>query len=199
MFLLHISVQVLFIFYVFLQSTYENFRYRYDQRANPYNRGIFKNFRDVFCTSIPASKNNFRAKIPIEPAITSRRISGGYTSPNIRKPVSDIEMGRKPAWNEAIGEADENAGSINNHDNLDKHGDSADVVSPDLSRMLPPEGLEGRSISHHRRSSWGRGNDSWEASNETLASSFGESKRVSGNSNRNLTGENQQAQTNFKA
>lgn len=153
---------------------------------------------EVFCTSIPPSKNNFRAKIPKEPAITSRRISGGFTSPNIRKPVSDIEMGRKLAWGEAVREADGSEGRTNNDDNVDKLGGSADHVTADLSRILPPEGMEGRSISHHRRSSWGIKSGSWDISSETFASAVGASKQVPGSSNGNLTRENQQVQTNLK-
>lgn len=179
------------------QSTYENFRNRYDERVNPYNKGVIKNFMEVFCTSIPPSKNNFRAKIPKEPAITSRRISGGFTSPNIRKPVSDIEMGRKLAWGD-VREADGSEGRTNNDDNVDKLGGSADHVTADLSRILPPEGMEGRSISHHRRSSWGIKSGSWDISSETFASAVGASKQVPGSSNGNLTRENQQVQTNLK-
>ncbi|KAH9705530.1 putative protein S-acyltransferase 5 [Citrus sinensis] len=180
------------------QSTYENFRNRYDEHVNPYNKGVIKNFMEVFCTSIPTSKNNFRAKIPKEPAITSRRISGGFTSPNIRKPVSDIEMGRKLAWGEAVREADGSEGRTNNDDNVDKLGGSADHVTADLSRILPPEGMEGRSISHHRRSSWGIKSGSWDISSETFASAVEASKQVPGSSNGNLTRENQQVQTNLK-
>lgn len=179
------------------QSTYENFRNRYDERVNPYNKGVIKNFMEVFCTSIPPSKNNFRAKIPKEPAITSRRISGGFTSPNIRKPVSDIEMGRKLAWGD-VREADGSEGRTNNDDNVDKLGGSANHVTADLSRILPPEGMEGRSISHHRRSSWGIKSGSWDISSETFASAVGASKQVPGSSNGNLTRENQQVQTNLK-
>lgn len=186
------------LFYVLWQSTYENFRYRYDRHANPYNKGIIENFKEVFFTSIPPSKNNFRAKIFKEPAIQSRRVSSGFVSPNIRKPVTatDIEMGRKPVWEEGVeGESDDNGRRDNNADGLHKLGGSADI-SPDLSRILPPDSIEGRGISHPRRSSWGRKSGSWEISPESLASSIGESKRVT--DGRNLTGETQQSQTNFK-
>ncbi|KAL5791553.1 hypothetical protein ACOSP7_000147 [Xanthoceras sorbifolium] len=181
------------------QSTYENFRYRYDLRDNPYNKGVIENFMEVFCTRIPPSKNNFRAKIPKEPAIQSRRITDGYVSPTLRKPVTDIEMGRKPVWAEAVGDADDHEGIVRNDNSLDKHGGSAEL-SPDLSRILPPdpESTEGRSISHPRRSSWGRKSGSWDISPEVIASAVGESKRLTGGSNGNLTSETQQSKTNFK-
>lgn len=31
-----------------LQTTYENFRYRYDRRANPYNKGVMQNLGRSF-------------------------------------------------------------------------------------------------------------------------------------------------------
>ncbi|XP_031277291.1 probable protein S-acyltransferase 7 [Pistacia vera] len=169
------------------QSTYENFRYRYDRHANPYNKGIIENFKEAFFTSIPPSKNNFRAKIFKEPAIQSRRVSSGFVSPNIRKPVTaaDIEMGRKPVWEESVeGESDDNGRRDNNADGLHKLGGSADI-SPDLSRILPPDSIEGRGITHPRRSSWGRKSGSWEISPESLASAIGESKRVTDGRNGN--------------
>ncbi|KAE8657161.1 DHHC-type zinc finger family protein isoform 2 [Hibiscus syriacus] len=54
------------VFHLYListnQSTYENFRYRYDCHENTYNKGIIKNFMEVFCTCIPPLKINLRAK-----------------------------------------------------------------------------------------------------------------------------------------
>ncbi|XP_039000472.1 probable protein S-acyltransferase 3 [Hibiscus syriacus] len=43
------------------QTTYESFRYRYDRKANPFNKGILRNFRSVLLSRIPPSLNNFRA------------------------------------------------------------------------------------------------------------------------------------------
>ncbi|KAF2322931.1 hypothetical protein GH714_032142 [Hevea brasiliensis] len=66
-------------------TTYENFRYRYDWRANPYNKGVVENFREIFCSSIPLSKNDFRVKVPREPALPTRPIGGGFMSPAMGK------------------------------------------------------------------------------------------------------------------
>ncbi|KAJ0112237.1 hypothetical protein Patl1_03081 [Pistacia atlantica] len=74
------------------QTTYENFRYRYDRRINPYNKGVMGNFKEIFFSSIPSSKNNFRAKVPREPGLTVRPVGGGFMSPNMGKAVDDIEM-----------------------------------------------------------------------------------------------------------
>lgn len=43
------------------QTTYENFRYRAESRANVYDRGCLNNFLEVFCTKVKPSRNNFRA------------------------------------------------------------------------------------------------------------------------------------------
>ncbi|KAL0337862.1 UNVERIFIED_CONTAM: putative protein S-acyltransferase 4 [Sesamum calycinum] len=42
-------------------TTYENFRYRYDKKENPYNKGVIKNFQEVFFSKIPHSLHDFRA------------------------------------------------------------------------------------------------------------------------------------------
>ncbi|CAI5508332.1 unnamed protein product [Closterium sp. Naga37s-1] len=46
------------------QTTYENFRYRYDKKANPNNRGIMRNVYEALCSPIPPSRNHFRADLP---------------------------------------------------------------------------------------------------------------------------------------
>ncbi|XVF56337.1 hypothetical protein PTKIN_Ptkin06aG0111500 [Pterospermum kingtungense] len=43
------------------QTTYENFRYRYDEKENPFNKGILSNFREIFLSKLPASMIKFRA------------------------------------------------------------------------------------------------------------------------------------------
>ncbi|XP_010550748.1 PREDICTED: probable protein S-acyltransferase 5 [Tarenaya hassleriana] len=120
------------------QSTYENFRYRYDRQENPFNKGILRNFLEVFCSSVPPRKNNFRAKITNEP----RTMNGALSSPSFEKAVHDIEMGRKPVWHETVEEE---------LDIPNKDGETA-VVSQGFSRIIPPEG---RGIMHSRESSSG--------------------------------------------
>lgn len=76
------------------QTTYENFRYRYDKKENPYNRGMISNFKEVFFSRIPPSMNDFRA-IVLEDEVmvmepTSQNFMGGVTS---SKEKIDIEMG----------------------------------------------------------------------------------------------------------
>ncbi|XP_073288158.1 protein S-acyltransferase 8-like isoform X1 [Primulina huaijiensis] len=49
------------------QTTYENFRYRADNRINVYDRCCLNNFLEVFCTKVKPSKNNFLAFVQEEP------------------------------------------------------------------------------------------------------------------------------------
>lgn len=48
------------------QTTYENFRYRSDNRINVYNRGCSNNFLETFCSKVKPSRNDFRAFIKEE-------------------------------------------------------------------------------------------------------------------------------------
>ncbi|TVU34596.1 hypothetical protein EJB05_16433 [Eragrostis curvula] len=150
------------VFHLYLmstnQTTYENFRYRYDQRANPYNRGVVENIKEIFFTPIPPSKNNFRARVPQEQGLRPRS-TNGFMSPNMGRAVGDIEMGRKPvAWDEprmAAEIGDLGAGLSNLLEDKDGRFRSA---SPDLSRdALAVGGLEeqGSSVLNPGRTSWG--------------------------------------------
>ncbi|KAI9079500.1 hypothetical protein K1719_038582 [Acacia pycnantha] len=88
------------------QTTYENIRYRYDQHDNPYHKGTLGNFKEVFCSRIPPSKNKFRSKIPIEPLAPSKRMGLESVSSLMRKPAGHSDLGR-PDYNEAGNEEGE--------------------------------------------------------------------------------------------
>ncbi|OAY76678.1 putative protein S-acyltransferase 7 [Ananas comosus] len=78
------------------QTTYENFRYRYDGKNNPYNRGLVQNIRETFVSEIPSSKNDFRAKVKEDSAaFTSSHSMGRVLSPDMPKRSIDLEMGVK--------------------------------------------------------------------------------------------------------
>ncbi|XP_066351535.1 probable protein S-acyltransferase 7 [Miscanthus floridulus] len=151
------------VFHLYLmstnQTTYENFRYRYDQRANPYNRGVIENIKEIFFTTIPPSKNNFCGRVQQEHGLRPRP-TNGFMSPNMGRAVGDIEMGRKPvAWDEprmAAEIGDLGAGLSNLLEDKDGRFCSA---SPDLSRdaLAVGGGLEeqGSSAMNPGRSSWG--------------------------------------------
>lgn len=174
------------------QTTYENFRYRYDRRANPYNKGVVENFKEIFCTSIPQSKNDFRERVPREPVLPPRPGGGGFMSPNMGKAVEDIEMGRKTVWGDMGAGGDHYEGQVNSNDRLNVKDGELGEVSPDI-RTTVDETVDRAGI-HPRRSSWGRKSGSWEMSPEVLAlaARVGEPNRMGGSSSGGLTNENQQ-------
>ncbi|GBG62954.1 hypothetical protein CBR_g34654 [Chara braunii] len=61
------------------QTTYENFRHRFESQGNPFTQGCLANFKEVFCTPIDPSKNKFRAFVTVSGplAASSARLSGG--------------------------------------------------------------------------------------------------------------------------
>lgn len=76
------------------QTTYENIRYHYGRRTNPYNLGVGRNFVDVLFSRVPSSKHNFRAKVKDDSsAFTSSLSMGRVLSPP--KMSVDLEMGMK--------------------------------------------------------------------------------------------------------
>lgn len=162
-----------------LQSTYENFRYRYDRRDNPYNKGVVQNFMEIFCSSMPASKNKFRAKVMKEPALQPSVVNS-FAVQNLRshlkmeKIEDDREIGRKPGWNEALASESEYQRHYRPKDSEDKDAE-LDVASSELSRVTRSETIDGRT-----RSSWGRRSGSWDISPEVfpMASGAGDSNRI---------------------
>ncbi|XP_042052067.1 probable protein S-acyltransferase 4 [Salvia splendens] len=76
------------------QTTYENFRYRYVKKENPYNKGMISNFNEVFFSRIPPSVNDFRAIVIEDEAevmeMMDQNFMGDITS---KKEKIDIEMG----------------------------------------------------------------------------------------------------------
>ncbi|KAH6781837.1 DHHC-type zinc finger family protein [Perilla frutescens var. hirtella] len=163
------------------QTTYENFRYRYDRRGNPYNKGLLLNFKEIFCGSIPPSKNNFRAKAPKEAALQSRSVAGGFDSPNMGKAGDDIEMGRKGVWGDVGAVLDQHEGQFSDNDGLNNKSGGLGGMSPEI-RSTVDEGEGGRAGIH---SSWGRKGGNWERSPEilALASRMAEANRAVGSGN----------------
>ena len=165
-----------------MQSTYENFRYRYDQQVNPYNKGVVKNFKEVFCSIIPPSKNNFRAKVPIpkEPSGSSGRMGVDYQSPMMRKTAGDLELGRPwPIYNDVDEDGSNHKDGFTNDKELDK-GSGLSDISVDLSRILHTEGGERQVASFLRNPSWERSSRKWDINPEVMDEIHvvGESKRI---------------------
>ncbi|XP_061954162.1 probable protein S-acyltransferase 1 [Populus nigra] len=112
------------------QTTYENFRYRYDKKENPFTRGILKNFKQVFFSKIPASAINFREWVSEDDdsLMGSSDINGNF----IGKGKFDIEMGGKFGKDGAIHLPtvlqNLDYGSLN--DNLKKKGEGKAAFDP---------------------------------------------------------------------
>ena len=165
----------------FLQTTYENFRYRYDRRSNPHNKGVVNNFKETFCSAIPPSKNDFRAMVHREPPLPPRSVAGGFMSPNMGKASDDIEMGRKAVWADMGSAMSEHGGDGKDGNNERLHVKDGELgeLSPDVRTTVDEQ--SDRPSMHPRRSSWGRKSGSWDMSPEVMALAA----RVGGEQNQN--------------
>ena len=150
-----------------MQSTYENFKYRYDrQLVNPYDRGIAENFKEVFCTSIPPSKNNFRAKVPKELSDSYQGVGARSLSPMLKKPTGNVELGGVPVYNEPHEvESDPRNGFTNVE--LRKDSELANM-SQHLSMILRTQSGEGQETSYIGHSPWQRTSRKWDITPEVL-------------------------------
>lgn len=78
----------------FIQTTYENFRYRYDKKENPYNKGILGNLKEMLCSEIPLSKNDFRSIVLVDEPSTIDSMTPNIVERTMnQKEKIDIEMG----------------------------------------------------------------------------------------------------------
>ncbi|KAF5750336.1 DHHC-type zinc finger family protein putative isoform 1 [Tripterygium wilfordii] len=84
------------------QTTYENFRYRYDKKLNPYTKGLMRNIGQAFFSKIPPSMNNFRSFVEED----EHKAVGSFT-PNYGEAIVsskekiDIELAHNLADNSA--------------------------------------------------------------------------------------------------
>lgn len=86
------------VFHLYListnQTTYENFRYRYDKKENPYSKGIIENFKELSCSKIPSPLVNFRTWVTEEDDVQDESFTSdlekGFINP---KQKFDMEMG----------------------------------------------------------------------------------------------------------
>ncbi|CAI9757330.1 unnamed protein product [Fraxinus pennsylvanica] len=137
------------VFHLYLiatnQSTYENFRYRYDRLTNPYSKGVVRNFMEIFCTSIPPSKNKFRARIHKESAIPPHSVGGSFHDPDSGMAKNDVETG--------MSSESQYQGQLRLDDDMDKNSE-LNVASPGRSRSTG--------------CSWGRRSGSWDSPPDQL-------------------------------
>lgn len=148
-----------------MQTTYENFRYRYKIKMNPYNRGCFHNIAEIFCSKIPRSKHNFREKVKGDSssAFTNSTISLGHPmSPEMPKTRYDVEMGKR----QAVGAEDledlqsqidsvvglgslERCGTQPRHSNWDQKGNWSST--PDIQVLAAEFGMEDGSTTSRQK------------------------------------------------
>lgn len=77
-----------------MQTTYENFRYRYDKKENPYNKGILGNIWEIFLSKIPPSMNKFRSFVKEEDYMMAETPTSNLGESLVSsKEKIDIEMG----------------------------------------------------------------------------------------------------------
>uniref|UniRef100_A0A1D1YE44 S-acyltransferase n=1 Tax=Anthurium amnicola TaxID=1678845 RepID=A0A1D1YE44_9ARAE len=115
------------------QTTYENFRYRYDKKENPYNKGFLRNFMDLFFSKIPPSMLDFRSWV-LEESTEVGSVTPNFIGIDINMPRDkvDAEMGDK----HAIGGTMPLPGILQNldygilDDDLRKDRHEVDVVDP---------------------------------------------------------------------
>ncbi|XP_061355978.1 probable protein S-acyltransferase 1 [Gastrolobium bilobum] len=86
------------VFHLYListnQTTYENFRYRYDKKENPYTRGIVTNFKELSCSKIPSPLINFREWVTEEDDVQDESFTSDLEKGFINsKQKFDMEMG----------------------------------------------------------------------------------------------------------
>jgi palmitoyltransferase ZDHHC9/14/18 len=170
------------VFHLYLigtnQTTYENFRYRYDNKVNPYNQGCCSNFNEIFCTKIPRSKNQFRSRVPEsgpgQMGAFQKRLSIGDMQGSGGSKVPDLEQGYKATWpnaDDTVGEG----GEVEMAGGRVSTGSELGYEMKDTFDSNPVE--HGRptvsqTVSHPRRSS--RKSGSWEITPDILAMSSGE-------------------------
>ncbi|KAJ0255422.1 protein S-acyltransferase 4 [Hirschfeldia incana] len=76
------------------QTTYENFRYRYDKKENPYNKGVLGNIREIFLSKITPSMNKFRSFVKEEDYMMVETPTSNLGESLVSsKEKIDIEMG----------------------------------------------------------------------------------------------------------
>ncbi|KAL2232226.1 UNVERIFIED_CONTAM: Protein S-acyltransferase 8 [Sesamum indicum] len=147
------------------QTTYENFRYRSDNRINVYDRGCLNNFFEVFCTKVKPSRNNFRAfaqEEPQRPPIPTSRDAETEDAADDRrmKVEDDLDIG---------GDLLKISQRHNIEDiEADIHSRGSDVPHHNSSEADSVLGSDRRGPavqSETRHSSWGR-SGSWEIANE---------------------------------
>ncbi|KAL3513940.1 hypothetical protein ACH5RR_026657 [Cinchona calisaya] len=150
------------------QTTYENFRYRADNRINVYDLGCLNNFLEVFCTMVKPSRNNFRAfaqeEAPRASLPTTREAEVEVMGEDRRAKVEDdLDIG-------------DDLLKISQRRNIedieaDIRSRGSDVIHHNSSEADSVLGSDRRAPTvqaDNRHASWGRRSESWEIAPEVL-------------------------------
>ncbi|CAA2943393.1 protein S-acyltransferase 8-like [Olea europaea var. sylvestris] len=150
------------------QTTYENFRYRADNRINVYDRGCLNNFLEVFCTKVKPSKNNFRAFVQEE---TQRSTTVPIARESEAEDIGDRRM--KVEDDMDIGGDLLKISQRHNIEDIeaDIRSRGSDVPHHNSSEADSALGSDRRGPAVQPdtwHSSWGRSSGSWEIANEVV-------------------------------
>lgn len=166
--ILHFKIPLTRLLFFPFQTTYENFRYRADNRVNVYDRGCLNNFMEAFCTKVKPSRNKFRAfaqdEAPRAPLPTTREVEAEDVREDRRAKVEDdLDIGGdllKISQRHNIEDIEADIRSRGS-DVIHHNSSEADsVLSSD--RRAPAVQAD------VRHSSWGRRSESWEIAPEVL-------------------------------
>ncbi|OIW07816.1 hypothetical protein TanjilG_06155, partial [Lupinus angustifolius] len=151
------------------QTTYENFRYRSDDRINVYSRGCLNNFLEVFCTQVKPSRNNFRAFVQEEvprppPPVIAREPEQDLGGDARSKVQDDLDIGEDLLKLSKRRNIEEIYEDIQSRGSNGPPHNTSDVDSVLNSGRAPTTRSEARHSNHGR-------SGSWEIGQETLASS----------------------------
>ncbi|CAA7404470.1 unnamed protein product [Spirodela intermedia] len=154
------------------QTTYENFRYRADNRVNVHDRGCLNNFLEVFCSGIKPSRNEFRAHVQKEAPAgggAAREVEDDFAGEPRAKVEDDLELG---------GDLLKISQRLYDEETVDEFGARSSNGlrgGAAAAAILEAEfagGLEAAPPVHRpetRNSSWGRRSSSWDISPDILA------------------------------
>ncbi|XP_010250351.1 PREDICTED: protein S-acyltransferase 8-like isoform X4 [Nelumbo nucifera] len=151
-----------------VMTTYENFRYRADNRPNVYNQGCLNNFLEVFFTKTKPSRNKFRAfvqdEVPRPPTIRTQESevdeSGGVRRAKVE---DDLEIGGDLLKISQRHNFEEVAEDVRSRGSNGQHHEP---TGADFVLGSDPQAPVARPETRH--SSWGRRSGSWEISPDIL-------------------------------
>ncbi|KAG5404935.1 hypothetical protein IGI04_011054 [Brassica rapa subsp. trilocularis] len=116
------------------QTTYENFRYRSDNRINVYDRGCSNNFLETFCSKVKPSRNDFRALMREEPPRNITLATTWERPGEEEEGSSDLEEGRQKVEDDL--DIDEDVMKLQQRSNAEEGSDPAHhMVEVDQMRV----------------------------------------------------------------